>query len=90
MAEDRRNNNGRIGVSNIQTTDRQEIEAFDKLPRNIREIISLASYRVSAVAILNEPRWSDAETLLRSLKQGTQANIIAAYGPDHPQAKDVQ
>lgn len=82
------NNNGKCGTRTINSRFRDEMEAFDALPKHFREIVRQASYRVSCVYIRNHG-YTEA-FLRRGLEVGTRLNVLAAYGPDHPQAKEVQ
>ena len=82
------NNNGKFGVRAVYETPEEAMAAFDTLPLCLRRIINNAPFMVSATSIANGS-WNE-DTLNRAIESAIPKNAAACYGPDHPQAKEVQ
>jgi hypothetical protein len=87
------NKNGAVAAPHGQPHTLSEImDCFDSLPREFRDIVNYASFQISSnslaragLAGLPEPK-----RIIENIEYLTRLNALACYGPDHPQAKEVQ
>ena len=78
------------GINMVQTSIQDEIEAFDRLPKWIREEINYAPYKVSSIELqkrIDEGQRYVPSDFPKFWATANKMNAKAAYGPDHPQAQ---
>lgn len=79
--------------SNYSTASlKTEMDAYDRLPPSLRQIIQDAPFQVSPLGLLRELRRGTKKSKLvliyRSwIKHEQQLDTLAAYGPTHPEAR---
>lgn len=84
----RYNSNGKFGIPCTDEKLGELMAAFDRLPKRLRDALNYASYKASSIEVeerLDEFRHINLKMVLDS---ATRVNAAAAYGPDHPQAKE--
>lgn len=84
------NSNGKYSVSSRNETMENEMEAFDRLPKRLRDALNYASYKASSVEVEERIYEFPRSVLHMMLDMVTAKNAAATYGPDHPQAKRIQ
>lgn len=85
------NMNAGGGYHSNGATERSPMSVFDQLPPAIREAIANAPYDYSTVDIARKCNEVGANRCLDLIEclllVEVEQNALAAYGPDHPQAK---
>lgn len=85
-----KNSHGKFAVPTREATIEEDMAAFDRLPKRLREALNYASYKANAVETECRQAEFPRQVLKMMLDRVTAANAAAVYGPDHPQARKIQ